>query len=305
MMNNLPNEVPEIGPAPITGICNLEDFASLTPWIRATIPFGVESFGAGFPSGTEYRKHWEVAQAGRALALGGALGPNSEVLGVGAGNEPTVFWLTNHVRRVFATDLFLEEGWEESASAGMLSNPRADWFDKWNPRRLVTQHMDGKDLRYEDNSFDGVFSSSSIEHFGDLADVRAAVREVFRVLKPGGVFSVSTEIRLSGPPPGLPGILMFDRDQLDSAVTTAAPWEIIGPVRWDPPGMDIPVVSFDAAAATVRSHVERFGELVWSELHWPEYPHIMLGHGELVWTSVHLALRKPRGIVSELADGLH
>jgi SAM-dependent methyltransferase len=175
----------------------------------------------------------------------------------------------------------------------MLSEPRADWFGRWNPRRLVTQHIDGWHLRYEDNSFDGVFSSSSIEHLGDLADVEAAVREVFRVLKPGGIFSVSTEIRLSSPPPGLPRILMFDRDELDSAVMTAAPWEVLGPSRWEPPGSDVPVVSFDATAAAVRAHVERFDELVWSELHRPEHPHIVLGHGELAWTSVHLAFRKP------------
>ena len=50
--------------------------------------------------------------------------PDAEVLGVGAGNEPTVFWLTNHVRRVFATDLYLAEGWEESASHRMRrANP--------------------------------------------------------------------------------------------------------------------------------------------------------------------------------------
>jgi SAM-dependent methyltransferase len=277
-------------------LCALEDFATLKPWIQATIPFGVDSFGENFPLGTEYRKHWEVAQAARALTAGGALVSTSEVLGVGAGNEPTVYWLTNHVRRVFATDLFLDEGWEESASPTMLSNPHADWFGEWNPRRLVTQHMDGRDLRYEDSSFDGVFSSSSIEHFGDLVDVQAAIREIFRVLKPGGIFSVSTEFRLSGPSPGLPGILMFDRDELDSAVISAAPWEIIGPIRWNPPGPEVPVVSFDAAAQAVRSHVHRFGEIVWSELNWPEYPHIVLGHGDLVWTSVHLALRKPRVI---------
>jgi SAM-dependent methyltransferase len=285
--------IPEIGSTPITSICALEDFASLEPWIRATIPFGVESFGANFPDGVEYRKHWEVAQAARTLSLGGALGPTCEILGVGAGNEPTVFWLTNHVRRVFATDLFLKEGWEESASAKMLSNPRADYYDHWNPRRLVTQHMDGRDLRYEDSSFDGVFSSSSIEHFGGLADVIKAVTEIFRVLKPGGIFSVSTEFRLSGPSPGLPGILMFDRDELDLAVVAAAPWEIIGPIRWELPGTDVPRVPFSAPAADVLAHVERFGELNWSELQWSQYPHVVLGYGNLGWTSVHLALRKP------------
>lgn len=283
----------EVGPTPVSGLCLLEDFRYLEPWIREVVPFGIDSFGSDFPHGTEYRKHWEVAQAARALTAGGALTPISDVVGIGAGNEPTVFWLTNHVGRVFASDLYLDEGWEESANASMLTNPRASWFGQWNPRRLVTQHMDGRNLRYEDNSFDGAFSSSSIEHFGEIDDVVVAVQEVFRVLKPGGIFSVSTEFRLSGPPPGLPGVLMFDRSELESVVIGAAPWELPGSVRWDPPGRDTPIVSFEAAAAAVRAHVGRFGELVWSELDWPEYPHVVLFHGELVWTSVHLALRKP------------
>ncbi len=282
-----------MGPTPISGLCVLEDFQSLEPWIRETVPFGTDSFGPDFPRGTEYRKHWEVAQAARALAAGGALTSSSEVIGIGAGNEPTVFWLTNHVRRVFATDLYLDEGWEESANTRMLTDPRADWFGPWNPRKLVSVHMDGRNLRFEDDSFDGAFSSSSIEHFGELDDVESAVREAFRVLKPGGVFSVSTEFRLAGPPPGLPGILMFDRSELQSVVIDAAPWELVDPIRWDPPGNDVPIVSFDAAAATVRAHVERFGDLYWSALDWPEYPHIVLSHGQLAWTSVHLALRKP------------
>ena len=42
-------------------------------------------------------------------------------------------------------------------------------------------------LRYPDDTFDGIFSSGSIEHFGDLQDVANAAYEMGRVLKPGGV----------------------------------------------------------------------------------------------------------------------
>ncbi|MCP3988140.1 MAG: class I SAM-dependent methyltransferase [Actinomycetia bacterium] len=285
--------VPAVGDVALTGLCQLADFVALRPWMAEMVPFGRQSFGPQFPVGREYRKHWEVAQAGRALAATGCLTPGSDILGVGAGNEPTIFWLTNYTRRVFATDLYLSEGWEESANSSMLISPRSDWFGEWNPRRLVAQHMDGRDLRYEDNSFDGAFSSSSIEHFGDWADVAQAVSEVYRVLRPGAVFSVSTEYRLAGPSPGLPGILMFDRAQLTEYVIEAMPWEVVGPANWDDPRQGAPTVSFDEAAAEVRSHMERHGELVWSELDWPEYPHLVLGQGDLEWVSVHLTLRKP------------
>ena len=92
---------------------------------------------------------------------GAALAELAEVLGVGAGNEATCFVLTREVRRVFATDLYLAEGWEESANSSMLTDPQRHWPDDWNERRLVVQHMNALDLQYEDRSMDAVFSSSS------------------------------------------------------------------------------------------------------------------------------------------------
>ena len=80
------------------------------PWIDLVAPFGRSTYGPTFPAGVEYRKHWETAQSVRALAMTGALHDRAEILGIGAGNEPTLFVLTNHVRRVFGTDLYLAEG---------------------------------------------------------------------------------------------------------------------------------------------------------------------------------------------------
>jgi SAM-dependent methyltransferase len=235
-------------------------------------------------------------QAARTLAHTGVLRPDAEVLGIGAGNEPTLFWLTQHVRRVFATDLYLDDSWEESVNRRMLLDPSDSWDGPWNPRRLVVQHVDALDLRYDDETFDAAFSSSSIEHFGSLDDVAHSVREAYRVLKPGGVFTVSTELRIAGPGPGLPGILLLDADELQRYVVDAAPWEPIGPERTEVPALST-AVDFDDAAADVRSHVAEHGALRWSRLHWSAYPMITLQHRHFddvrVWTSVHLALRKP------------
>jgi hypothetical protein len=63
----------------------------------------------GFPTGVEFRKYWEVAMTLRALRTFGAVHPGSELLGIGAGAEAGLFWLSNHVRRVFATDLYIVE----------------------------------------------------------------------------------------------------------------------------------------------------------------------------------------------------
>ncbi len=53
------------------------------------------------------------------------------------------------------------------------------------PPRIVTQIEDGRSLTFEDNSFDGAYSVSVIEHIPENGDSRA-VSELFRVVKPGG-----------------------------------------------------------------------------------------------------------------------
>jgi SAM-dependent methyltransferase len=276
-------------------LCEVEDFADphLAPVIRQVFPHETRRYGPGFPVRAEYRKHWEVGMAVRGLDELGLLRPDAEVLGVGAGNEPTVFHFTNCVRRVFATDLYLGDEWAESANPGMLRHPERYWPSAWNPRRLVAQHMNGLDLRYEDESFDAVFSSSSLEHFGTHDDIRRAAREMYRVLRPGGALSLSTEFRLAGPSPGLPGILMFDEQELRELIVEAAPWEPVGPLDLGASAATrASVQPFDDAAADVRAHLATRGEIIYHELTWSRHPSVLLRHGELVFGSVHLLLRK-------------
>ncbi len=182
-------------------LCELRDFRDddLAAVIRGI--YGQGSGRPDFPRGVEHRKYWEVGMAVRALRDLGALRPDAEILGVGAGREATLFWLTREVRRVFATDLYLhEDSWSAvDSGARMLIDPMAGAEFDWNPRRLVVQHMNGTELRYEDCSFDGIFSSGSIEHFGSLDDIRRSVEEMHRVLKPAGVAAIATEFRLAGP----------------------------------------------------------------------------------------------------------
>ena len=141
-----------------------------------------------------------------------------------------------------------------------------------------------------ENSHDGVKQWASIDRRRFLALVGTGVAS-------GGLgipvlASAGEQARAMGTAPNGTPRLGLEMEYLFSRRTQVRR-EIIGPVRWDPPGTDVPVVSFDSAAATVLAHVDRFDELIWSELHWQDYPHIVLGHDDLVWTSVHLALRKP------------
>lgn len=205
-----------------------------------------------------------------------------------------MFWLTRHTRRVFATDLYAAGGWGESAVQSMLVDPSTQWPGDWRPRRLVVQHMDALDLRYDDDSFDGIFSSSSIEHFGDHAEVARSADEMCRVLRPGGILALSTELKLRGPGRGLPGVLLFTPDELFELVINGRPWTPVDTPNFGVDDATLATVQpFDEATADVRRHVTEHGEIHFHELEWSRYPHIVLEHDEgYAWTSVQLVLRK-------------
>jgi SAM-dependent methyltransferase len=274
------------GALPYNKLCNLGDFAhpDLVPYLTALFPESVVAEGPEWParSPAVERKMWEIAMAIRTFADFGLLNDQMEILGVGAGTERTSFELTNHVRRVFATDLYAGAGqsWIADATTVMLHNPAAISPLPFNPRRLVVQHMDALELQYDDNSFDAIFSSSSIEHFGTLEDVHTAAREMHRVLKPGGILSLSTEFRLAGPPPGIPGALLMTPEDLQAGLIGDLGWALVSPPDFslsEATGMG--AWSYDEI---MRLH--QAGEVT------PR--HIVLWRGEHFWTSVHLALVK-------------
>ena len=269
---------------PYNKACGLEDFADpeLVAVLRDVYGYEAER-SASYPAGAERRKHWEVAMSVRALRDFGALRPDAEILGVGAGSETTVFHLTRHARRVVATDLYLAPGvWEREAHPLMMIAPERLSPVPFERERLEVLHMDGRWLRFPDASFDGIFSSGSIEHFGDLEDIAAAAYEMGRVLKPGGILTLSTELLLEGPPGaiGWPGVLLFSPEGLRRNLVEASGLE--------------PVDALDLAIsrrtlATARPLVEMIGEV---ESGRETFPHLVLSHDGQVFGSVHLTLRK-------------
>jgi ubiquinone/menaquinone biosynthesis C-methylase UbiE len=60
---------------------------------------------------------------------------------------------------------------------------------------LTAVRMDGTQLEFPSDSFDIVFSFSSIEHFGgeNYSGALKSLKEMERVLKPGGIAIVATE----------------------------------------------------------------------------------------------------------------
>jgi len=269
-------------------LCELEDFRDpeLQDLIRDIFESDREHFGeADFPAGREYRKYWEVAMTARAFRAAGKLRGDARILGVGAGHEATIYWLTRHVRQVVATDLYsADDAWSETdSSAAMLTNPGRFWDAEWNPERLEVLDMNALELRFPDDHFDGVFSSSSIEHFGGLVEIRRSVEEIYRVLKPGGVAALATEFKVRGDGNGWPGLFIFDEGALRRVAFDGIWWDPMTPLDTS--------VSEGTLAAPVDLQ-EALADQATGRRGWSQYPHLVLEEGEYLWTSVHVAMLK-------------
>ena len=78
--------------------------------------------------GEVYRKGWEWTQCIYGLQKLGMLRPDAKALGVGAGRESIIFWLSDHINHVTATDLYGNARWSllngAEASSKILKNPQ-------------------------------------------------------------------------------------------------------------------------------------------------------------------------------------
>jgi SAM-dependent methyltransferase len=222
----------------------------------------------------------------------GMLREDARVLGVGAGHEATIYWLTTKVGQVVATDLYAaEDDWSDTdSSAEMLTDPGKFWDGEWNPDRLQVRNMNALELDFPDESFDAVFSSSSIEHFGGFREIRQSIEEIYRVLRPGGVAALATEFRIRGSGHGWPGVYLFDEAALRATVFDGFWWDPASPLdtRVSEDTLGAPT-DLQKALAEPRAQVQ-----VWSR-----YPHIVLREGAYLFTSVHLAMVKSSATTAE------
>lgn len=150
-----------------------------------------------------HRKSYEFTQLVFGLDRLGYLRDDVSILSVGAGHECVLYWLANRAGRVVATDTYGGVWQTDMAREGdsrVLDSPDEYAPFPYRKDRLAFMRMDGRHLEFPDASFDVAYSLSSIEHFGGVEGARAAVDEMSRVLRPGGLMAVATEYILSGPP---------------------------------------------------------------------------------------------------------
>ncbi|MGE3176457.1 MAG: methyltransferase domain-containing protein [Vicinamibacterales bacterium] len=150
-----------------------------------------------------HRKPYEFTQLIFGSRRLGALRDDADVISVGAGHELVLYWLANQVQRVVATDMY-EGVWQDvqgrEGDPDVIRRPEDYAPFPYRKDHLVFLKMDGRQLAFQDATFDLAYSLSSIEHFGGMEGAAATIREMGRVLKPGGILALATEFVLSGPP---------------------------------------------------------------------------------------------------------
>lgn len=220
-----------------------------------------------------HRKAFEWVQTLYGATLLGKINSRSVVLGVGTGHEPIVYWMAKHCSKVYATDLFRGEWIHGGAMEGdpsVLMHPEKFQPFEYPKERLTFLPTDGCHLAFKKDSFDLVFSLSSIEHFGGKEYSTLAVKEMERVLKPGGIAVIATEYILNQRNHSE----FFNENDLLEYIVKASHMKLIQNISFKVPRL-----------------------LIEKPLKIPEEiyrtPHMSLTDGGLIWTSIILFFEKP------------
>ncbi len=225
--------------------------------------------------GITRRKPWEIHMARESFKMVKAKSPI--VLGVGSGLETTPFYLAERAGMVFPTDLYLGMGdWKFHGDGQFLKTPYmyapTDAVQKNN---IFPMHMDMRELRFADNSVDFIYSSGSIEHLDSWQDIARCARELGRVLKKGGILSLSTEWSLDKAG-GFDNVYLFDLEALNKYII-------------EPSGL-VMVDELDTSVDYDPLWSASLHKIIAGEV--PEYELALNAYG-WTFTSIHICFKKP------------
>jgi len=220
----------------------------------------------------KHRKAWEWVQGVYALQHLNLLRNDATAIGVGAGVESVLFYLANQLKMVIATDIYGEGDFAvDAAPAEMLTEPALYAKFPYRQDHLKVMYMDGLHLEFPDNLFDFAFSFSSIEHFGGHAASAQAVKEMGRVVKPGGAVVLTTEVVLNG----IEDEEFFLPQEIDQYLI---PGNNLRPIE---------DIDYSITETTMAGYVNTANPDFIQQL-----PHLVLKRGPIYYTSVCLVLEK-------------
>jgi len=274
-------------------VIDLKDFESshLRPFLEQFAAVEMKRFGIKDTKVIPDSKHWECAMAMSAFEEFGLIKERNTFAGIGAGTELTTFFLASRGCITFPCDRYMENTpWSDVSPIGMMLEPQ--WYSelKFPWGHVIPVNTDARKLRLPSSFFDGIYSSGSIEHFGSLAAVAAATQEIARVLKPGGLASISTEFRLEGPedrPWFDNNCILFTPQLIDDYIIKPSGLTLVGDLEITPSDETFytrrRLVDFLGAARSIQSLTDKEAA----------YPNLVLYHEGFLFCSVHLLLKKP------------
>jgi SAM-dependent methyltransferase len=239
--------------------------------------------------GQIHRKDWEWALGIIAMKRFGKLNNKNTALGIGAGRELILFYLTNYLDHLYATDLYSRKEWENFAPVDFLDNPSKYAPFPYDQSALTVLRMDGTKLEFPSDSFDIVFSFSSIEHFGGANHSGAlkSLKEMERVLKPGGIAIVATEYIINNKdPPDLTNQFYNERTIYSHLIDRLDIMKPVEPVDLtiSPKTLDRGIIdSFDAVDWDTSRVDDDFKQV---------NPYVVIKLGNMLVTSIMLVFQK-------------
>jgi hypothetical protein len=78
----------------------------VTDWNNEEFQVALKELNLPVAQKQTHRKYWEFAMGIQALRKFNKLHENAVALGVGSGKEPFMYYLANHVKHVYATDIY-------------------------------------------------------------------------------------------------------------------------------------------------------------------------------------------------------
>lgn len=188
-----------------------------------------------YEKGGTSRKSWEVSIMAYGLDKLGCFSDTKTALGTGCLKESLIYLCAARFGHVHATDvayyplhdprlrLWGGEGYtvEEVYESSIL-------YDR---SKLTVLPMDMMNLEFPDETFDVVWCSSSVEHCGGLNEILMCFIEAQRVLKPNGIFSITTEWNLTeGEAVRFANVQTFDYSVMSRIEKTAPRLALVEPL---------------------------------------------------------------------------
>ncbi|MEN8222008.1 MAG: class I SAM-dependent methyltransferase [Acidobacteriota bacterium] len=221
-----------------------------------------------------HRKKWEFNHILYSLKKLGYLYPENKGLAIAAGREQIMYYLAHKISKMVGIDLYEGNYIGGEDEMDIPENPEKYAPFLYPEENLELIKMNALDLELKDNSFDFLFSASSIEHFGDSENIIKSLREMYRVLRPGGAAVITTEIRLNRLACNIPNTRIFKVPDLLNMIEEA--------------GF---IISRDEIDIKPEGHYLDNWVKLPEEVY--KYPHVILRFFRSIFTSLSIVCIKP------------